>query len=185
MYQLGRDLEVTVARVAAIEVDGGIAAIDAVWKRLAPNAAISRRFLDEIFESAFRYWLLVNQLFGLLALMAFSICIAGLFGMATYVAGRRRHEIGVRKTLGATTRQMIALLLVGFGKPVLVANLVAWPFAYLAARGYLNQFSQSIELTPLPFLLSLGITLAIAGVAVVGQTLRAARATPAQVLRHE
>ena len=68
---------------------------------------------------------------------------------------------------------------------VLVANLIAWPAGYFAARGYLNQFSQSIPLTPWPFVLSIAITLAIAWLAVVGQTLRAARTTPADVLRHE
>jgi putative ABC transport system permease protein len=55
----------------------------------------------------------------------------------------------------------------------------------MAARAYLNQFSQSIELTPWPFVLSVAMTLAIAWFAVVGQTLRAARTTPAEALRHE
>jgi putative ABC transport system permease protein len=68
---------------------------------------------------------------------------------------------------------------------VLIANVIAWPAGYFAARAYLNQFSQSIALTPWPFLASIAITLAIAWLAVVGQTLRAARTTPAEVLRHE
>jgi putative ABC transport system permease protein len=124
-------------------------------------------------------------LFAVLATMAFGICVAGLFGMAIFVAGRRRREIGVRKTLGASTPRMIALLLAAFSKPVLVANLLAWPAGYFAARVYLNQFSQSIELTVWPFVMSAAVTLAIACLAVAGQTVRAARATPAEVLRQE
>jgi putative ABC transport system permease protein len=108
-----------------------------------------------------------------------------LFGMAIFVAGRRRREIGVRKTLGGTTTQMVALLLTGFSRPVLIANVIAWPAGYLAARAYLNQFSGSISLTPWPFAFSVVITLAIACLAVLGQTLRAARTTPAEVLRNE
>ena len=175
----------TVARVAAADVDGALERIDAAWQELAPGVAISRRFLDEIFERAYAQYVRINQLFGTLAVMAFAICVAGLFGMAIFVAGRRRHEIGVRKTLGGSTAQMIRLLLVGFSRPVLVANLIAWPAGYFAARAYLNQFSESIDLTPWPFVLSVLITLAIAWLAVVGQTLRAARTTPAEVLRHE
>jgi putative ABC transport system permease protein len=185
MYVLQADLGITVARVAAVDLEAGLAGIDAAWKQVAPNVALSRRFLDEIFERAYANYVRINHLFGTLSVMAFAICIAGLFGMAVFVAGRRRREIGVRKTLGGTTAQMVALLLAGFSRPVLVANLIAWPAGYFAARAYLNQFSQSIPLTPWPFVLSVAITIAIAWLAVVGQTLRAARTTPAEVLRNE
>jgi putative ABC transport system permease protein len=185
IYGMQADLGFTVARVAATDIDGALEGVDAAWGELAPDVAISRRFLDEIFERAYAQYVRINQLFGVLAAMAFVICIAGLFGMATFVAGRRRQEIGVRKTLGGSTAQMIALLLGSFCRPVIVANLVAWPAGYFAARAYLNQFSESIGLTPWPFVLSVAITLAIAWLAVVGQTLRAARTTPAEVLRHE
>jgi len=185
MYTLQADLPVTIARVAAVDVERGLAGVDAAWKQLAPNVAINRRFLDEIFERAYSNYVRINHLFGTLSVMAFAICLAGLFGMAIFVAGRRRREIGVRKTLGATTRQMVVLLLAGFSWPVLIANVIAWPAGFLAARMYLNQFPQSIPLTPVPFVLSVVITVAIAWLAVVGQTLRAARTTPAEVLRNE
>jgi putative ABC transport system permease protein len=185
MYTLAADLGVTIARVKAADLEAGLAGIDAAWKQLAPNVAINRRFLDEIFERAYANYVRVNHLFGTLSVMAFAICVAGLFGMAVFVASRRRREIGVRKTLGGTTTQMVALLLAGFSQPVLIANLIAWPAGYFAARAYLNQFSQSIPLTPWPFVLSVVITIAIAWLAVVGQTLRAARTTPAEVLRNE
>ncbi len=109
MYTLQADLGVTIARVAATDLDAGLAGIDAAWKQLAPNVAINRRFLDEIFERAYANYVRINHLFGTLSVMAFAICVAGLFGMAIFVAGRRRREIGVRKTLGGTTAQMVAL----------------------------------------------------------------------------
>jgi len=121
----------------------------------------------------------------LLGGLVLGVACVNYANLATARAARRVREIGVRKTLGGSTRQMIALLLGSFSRPVLVANLVAWPAGYFAARAYLNQFSQSIGLTPWPFVLSVAITLAIACLAVVGQTLRAARTTPAQVLRSE
>jgi putative ABC transport system permease protein len=185
IYHMRNDLNFTVARVAAADIDGALEGIDGEWRRLAPSVAISRRFLDEIFERAYANYVRTNKLFSTLAVMAFAICVAGLFGMATFVAGRRRQEIGVRKTLGGKTSQMIALLLASFSRPVLVANLIAWPAGYFAARAYLNQFSGSIELTPWPFVASLAVTLVIASLAVVSQTLRAARTRPAEALRNE
>jgi len=185
VYALQPSLGITVARVSAADLEAGLAGIDAAWKELAPNVAINRRFLDEIFERSYAGYVRVNHLFGTLSVMAFAICVAGLFGMAIFVAGRRRREIGVRKTLGGTTTQMVALLLAGFSRPVLIANVIAWPAGYVAARQYLNQFAQSIPMTPWPFVLSVAITIAIAWLAVFGQTLRAARTTPAEVLRNE
>ena len=80
----------------------------------------------------------------------------------------------------------MALVLFGaFGWPVVVANLIAWPLAYFAARAYLNVFIQPIALGALPFLGSLVLTLLIAGLAVARQTWRTARLKPATVLRHE
>ena len=175
----------TVVRIKAADIGAALEGIDAAWNDLAPNVAISRRFLDDIFASAYARFTRITQLFATLAVTAFAICIAGLFGMATFVAGRQRREIGVRKTLGGSTRQMIALLLAGFSRPVLIANLVAWPAGYLAALAYLNQFPQAIDMTLWPFVMSVVITVAIAWLAVAGQTLRAARTRPAEVLRHE
>ena len=105
--------------------------------------------------------------------------------MAVLVANRRAHEIGVRKTLGASTRTIVGLIIKSFSNPVLIASVVASPLAYLAARAYLNFFIDPIELTPVPFIICLLFTLLIAWIAVGGQALRASRRSPADVLRSE
>ena len=185
MYQYFPESPFEIARVAKDDVAGALDGIDAAWRRLAPNVAIGRRFLDEVFEANYSTFARVTSLFTGLAAIAFAICVSGLFGMATLVTGRRLPEIGVRKTLGATAPQMVAMLLRSFGLPVLIANVIVWPFAYWAARAYLEQLLSPIDLTVWPFAFSLVATLGIACVAVVGQTLRAALARPAEVLRYE
>jgi putative ABC transport system permease protein len=174
-----------VVRVARDDVAGALDGIDRTWRGLAPNVAIVRHFLDEFFDQAYSSYQRVGQIVSALALLAFLISVTGLFGMATLIASRRMREVGVRKAHGATSAQMIAMLLVSFSKPVVVANLIVWPFAYFAARTYLDTFVAPIALTPLPFVLSLGVTLLIAWLAVGSQTLRAARARPAEVLHYE
>jgi putative ABC transport system permease protein len=185
MYGFSENLGVSYVRLAAADVGRALDGIDAVWSRLAPNVAINRRFFDEEFNRAYETFLRLSQVFRALSLMALAIATAGLVGMATLIARRRRREIGVRKTFGASTAQMVAMLLAAFSRPVVIANAIVWPIAYFAARAYLRAFLDPISLSPLPFLLALIVTLAIAWLAVGAQTVQAARLKPADVLRNE
>jgi putative ABC transport system permease protein len=139
--------------------------------------------MDQLFDKSYENFARINQVFGGLALVAVSIALIGLFGMAIHVAGRRMREIGVRKSSGARTSQVVLMLIRDFSKPVLIANLVAWPLGYFAAQQYLSVFMHRIPLTPVPFGLSLAMVLAVAWIAVGGQAVRAARVNPANVLR--
>ena len=114
--------------------------------------------------------------------MALFISMVSLLGMAIQVAERRSHEIGVRKTLGATSGVIVGMLLKDFGKPVVVANMVAWPLGYFAAQMYLSVFMHRIPLTPLPFAASLLVSIVIAWLAVGAQALKASQIQPANVL---
>jgi putative ABC transport system permease protein len=170
-------------RITASDVDGGLAAIRQAWRDVGAAGAPSIKFEDQAFEDSFQTFEQIARLFMTLALVAFAIAAAGLFGMAVHATQRRLHEIGVRKTLGSTTGQVVRLLLTDFSKPILIANLIAWPLGYLAVQTYLANFLDRVSLGPWPFALSLLITLAVAWIAVGGQTWRAASIRPARVLR--
>jgi putative ABC transport system permease protein len=166
-------------------VPAGLAHIDAVWHALAPDAPISREFLDERFARAYGLFRSVIAAFALLATIAFAIAVMGLLGMTLFVVARRRHEIGVRKVLGASTPRILKLLTWQLVRPVLIANVAVWPLAFFAARFYVEMFMRPAPLTPLPFLLSLGITLLVTCAVVGRQALSSALTKPATVLRHE
>ena len=87
--------------------------------------------------------------------------------------------------MGASKRSVLALVLWDFSKLVILANVIAWPLAWLAARRYLDLFVQRIDLSPAPFAFALVVSLAIAWLAVVTDALRAARVQPALVLKTE
>jgi putative ABC transport system permease protein len=109
----------------------------------------------------------------------------GLFGLATFTAERRTKEIGIRKVLGARTRDIVQLLVWQFSRPVIVANVIAWPVAWWMVRDWLNGFDQRISLGPTPFLLAALLALAIAIATVAGHAFRIARANPIHALRYE
>jgi putative ABC transport system permease protein len=185
IYWLNTRSDYVVVKLAGRDIPGALKTIEGVWQRLAPGQVFQYDFEDQLFSQGYRQFGYLSQAFVGLAVFAFVISIIGLIGMAAHASSRRRHEIGVRKTLGADTGRIVVMLLKDYSKPVLIANVVAWPAAYLAANAYLSIFIHRIPLTLLPFALSLLITLLVAWGSVGFQSWRAARVKPAKVLRYE
>jgi putative ABC transport system permease protein len=171
-------------RIDRGDIQGGLAAIERVWRAIEPDRPPRLLFTDDLFDEAYAPFSKIGMAFVVLSLCALIISTTGLLGIAVHVAARRRREMGIRKTLGASALGLARLLLVDFSKPVLVANLLAWPLGYFAAQAFLQPFAERIALTPAPFGFSLALTLAIAWAAVIGEVLKAASVRPAEVLRH-
>jgi putative ABC transport system permease protein len=124
-------------------------------------------------------------MFAVFAAFAILISCLGLFGLAAFTAERRTKEIGIRKVLGARTRDIVRLLVWQFTRPVLLANLIAWPVAFLAMRNWLNEFESRIDIGPTPFVLAGLLALAVATGTIFVHAVRAARAHPIHALRYE
>lgn len=172
-------------RIARNDMPAALAHIEAVWKTLAPKVPMRRAFSEELFNIAYQdYGTLSNVVTGLSA-FAFVIAMMGLFGMVIHITNRRLREIGIRKTLGATAGGVVLMLLRDFSKPVLIADLIAWPFAFYTGRLYYGMFTHHAAITFMPYLLGAAITLAVAWLAAGVQALRAASVKPALVLHAE
>jgi putative ABC transport system permease protein len=174
-----------IIRIDGSDMRAALAEIDSVWNRLAPNVTIKRRLMDEVLSSSLTVFTAITNGFQAVAMLALVIAVLGLIGMSMHIIGRRTHEIGVRKSLGASVKQILVLLLKDLSKPIVIANVAAWPLAFGAMSLYLSIFVTRTTLSVAPFLLSLIITLIVAWTAVIVQATRAARLNPATVLRHE
>jgi putative ABC transport system permease protein len=160
-------------------------AVEQVWKRLAPQVPVEADFTDEKMAKQYEIDARRGQTFAGFTLLAVVIACLGLFGLAAFTAERRTKEIGIRKVFGATVRDIVKLLVWQFSKPVVIANLVAWPVAWWIMRDWLNQFDERIALTPGPFLLAGLLALAIAIGTIAGHAIKVARANPIHALRYE
>jgi len=161
------------------------AAAEQAWKRVASDVPFNAKFSDDIMLELYKAEDARAKTFAAFALLAVIVACLGLFGLASFTAERRTKEIGIRKVLGARTRDIVRLLVWQFSKPVIVANIIAWPVAWWVMRGWLNGFDTRIGLGPSPFLIAGGIALAIAIGTVAGHAFRVARANPIHALRYE
>jgi putative ABC transport system permease protein len=174
-----------IIRIATADGAAALKEIESVWNQLAPSIALKMQFADEQLNTAYETMNAVANTFIAIATLALVISVLGLIGMSIQIIGRRLHEIGVRKTLGASVRSIVTLLVTDFSKPVIVANLLAWPLAFMAMKLYLTLFVTRSGLSTGPFVDSLILTVLIAWCAVAAQAARAARMNPASVLRTE
>jgi putative ABC transport system permease protein len=159
--------------------------IERIWKRIATDAPFDARFSDDIIAELYRAEQARTRTFAGFALLAVVVACLGLFGLAAFTAERRTKEIGIRKVLGARSRDIVRLLAWQFSKPVIVANLIAWPVAWWVMRDWLNGFDARIDLGPTPFLVAGLLALAIAVATIAGHALKVARSNPIHALRYE
>jgi putative ABC transport system permease protein len=161
------------------------AAVERQWKQITSDVPFNAKFSEDIVGELYKKEDARAQIFAAFSLLAVIIGCLGLFGLAAFTAQRRTKEIGIRKVLGARTRDIVRLLVWQFSRPVIIANVIAWPIAWWLMRDWLNGFDQRIPLTPVPFLAAGAIALGIAIATVVGHAVKVARANPIHALRYE
>ena len=161
------------------------AAVERQWKQITNDVPFEAKFSEDVIRELYKAEDSRAQIFAAFSLLAVVIGCLGLFGLAAFTAERRTKEIGIRKVLGARTWDIVRLLVWQFSRPVIVANIIAWPVAWWLMRDWLNGFDQRIALTPVPFLIAAFVALGIAIATVVGHSVRVARANPIHALRYE
>jgi putative ABC transport system permease protein len=172
-------------RMTGRDVPQTLKLIPELWKRYGDNAQYDIYSLDWFVQDKFADLSRQATLFALVALVALFVACLGLFGLAAFTAEQRTKEIGIRKAMGAARWDIVRLLVWSFTKPVLWANLIAWPIAFLAMSRWLSGFPNHIALSPWMFAAASAVTLAIAWLTVGGHALAVASAKPVKALRYE
>ena len=160
-------------------------AIDSAWRatgHLRPaDYVFENRAVQDLYQDVITQGIAIAVLAGLAIFIA---CI-GLFALAAFTTERRTKEIGVRKAMGASTFDVVKLLLWQFTQPVLWANLIAWPAAWWAMNTWLHGFAYRVDLPPWLFLLATAAAVAIAWATVSTHAFLVAQAKPVLALRYE
>ena len=162
-----------------------IDAIRAAWREQTSSQPFNYSFMDEDFDRSYRAEQRVGQIFVSFAILAIIIACLGLLGLVMYAAEQRTKEIGIRKVLGAGVPSIVTLLSVDLLKLVVLAALIAFPVAGWAMNKWLRDFAYHVTVTWWTFAIAALTAIVVALITISFQTLRAAGANPARVLRAE
>jgi len=181
-YSTNSDVAV---KVSASNLPATIAAVKRTYESFFPGNLFDYYFLDEKFNRQYDNDQLFGKAFSIFAGFAIFIACLGLLGLALFATAQRTKEIGVRKVLGASVGNIVALLSRDFILLVLIAFLIASPIAYFIMHQWLRDFAYRINIEWWVFGLAGMLAVAIAMATISTQAIRAAVRNPAKSLRTE
>ncbi len=172
-------------RIKPQNLNNTIGDIRKITEKFAPEYPFNYWFLDDSYDRLYQSELRTGKIFDAFASLAILISCLGLLGLASYTVEQRTKEIGVRKVLGASVTRILIMLSKEFTKWVLLANIIAWPLAWIAMNSWLENFAYRMEIGWWIFALAGGIALVIALITVSTKAVKAALANPVDALRYE
>ncbi len=172
-------------KMAPGDIPQTIKEVETAWKSVLPDKQFDFTFIDDSIEEKYqndRRW---NSVVQSSSIMAIVIATLGLFGLSTLEVSHRTKEIGVRKVLGASTKNLVILLSKQITILVLVANIVAWPIAWYLMSKWLDNFAYKAPISPVSMGIAGVSALIVAWLTVGYLSWRAANTNPIKTLRSE
>ena len=172
-------------RISPKDAPATFAFINQKLTELVPEYPFELKFLEDDIDRLYNMEQRVGHLVRYGALLAVFVACLGLFGLASFTTEQRTKEIGVRKILGASVPGLMYLFSREFTKWILLANVIAWPVAYLVMRRWLQGFAYRTPMEWDVFVFSASLALLTAGLTVFYHSIKAATSNPVKSLRHE
>lgn len=173
------------AKLETNSISQAVQHLGGVQKKFDPAYPFNFEFLDKNFQKEYMTENRTEKLSILFTVVAILISCLGLFGLAAFTAEQRTKEIGIRKVLGASVRQITVLLCNDFVKLVVISFLIAAPITWYLAMNWLQSFAYHIELTALTPLLSASFLMMVVLISVGYQSLSAAMGNPVDSLKND
>jgi putative ABC transport system permease protein len=180
-----RNTDKMALRINTKNIPSLIAQIENKYKAMAPGQPFRYSFMNEDFNNLYRAEQRMGHISLTFAILAILIACLGLFALVAYAAEQRTKEIGIRKVLGATVRNITTMLSMDFLKLVCIASVIAFPLAWWAMHTWLNDFAYRTSISWWVFAIAGALAVLIAIVTVSFQAIKAALANPVNSLRNE
>ncbi|MFC1558911.1 ABC transporter permease, partial [candidate division KSB1 bacterium] len=155
------------------------------WQKIIQDIPFDYFFINDNYIKSYQAEEKVTETIGIFSLIAIVLACLGLLGLAALTVTQRTKEIGIRKVLGASLYDIVALISKQFLILVLFSNIIAFPVAYFVMKDWLRNYPYRIELGFIFFIIGGLLALVIALLTVSFQAVKAARANPVESLRYE
>lgn len=174
-----------IVRAKVSDISGLIATINDLWNSFQPNEPFSYFILDDAYNHTYLAERKMGTILRIFTLLTIFVACLGLFGLVTFTAEQRFKEIGIRKIMGSTVSQIVAMLSKDFLKLVLISFLLAFPLGFYLMDKWLLNFAYHIQIRWWFFALAGVLTLGIALLTLSWQSWRVATRNPVEALRYE
>ena len=172
-------------KVNTAQVSNTVSRVKTAWNKFFPGNTFDYFFLDDHFDEQYKADQRFGQVFTLFTSLAILVACLGLFGLASFITLQRTKEIGIRKVLGASVGNILALLYREFAILLVVAFFIAVPIAWIATSKWLETYAFRTSIHWIYFVLPFFVIVAIAWITVSIQSIKAAIANPVNSLRNE
>ncbi len=159
--------------------------VQQIFAKFNPDAPFEYSFVDQEHAQKFQSQERTAYLTTIFTGLAVIISCLGLFGLATFIAERRKKEISMRKVMGATVASLVTLISSEFTRLVIISILIGIPVTWYFMSDWLETFAYRTELNWSIFIWTGGLTLLIALLTVGSQAIKAALVNPAKTLKSE
>jgi len=174
-----------VVKIRPENMKATLAFLEDKWTKLDENWPFEYTFLDEQFARKYESEQIFSKVFITFTLLSIFIACLGLFGLASFTAGQRSKEIGIRKVLGASVPGIVFLLSKDFLKLVVLSLVIAVPLAWYAMSSWLEDFAYRIDMEWWVFAMAGLVAVLIALFTISFQSIKAALSNPVKSLRNE
>ena len=174
-----------IIRAKTSDIEELIVSAKNMWNDFKVDEPFDYALLDELYNQTYVKEQKMGLILRIFTLLTIFVACLGLFGLVTFTAEQRFKEIGIRKVLGSTVPQIIAMLSVDFMKLVLISFLVAFPLGFYFMNKWLQDFAYRIQIEWWIFVIAGIITMGIAFITIGWKSFRAASSNPINSLRTE
>jgi putative ABC transport system permease protein len=160
-----------------------ITSIKNIWEEVYPDAAFDIFMLNQKFDMQDREDQSFAQLFKYFTILSIVISCSGLFGLSLLLSEKRQKEIGIRRVFGASTSNILTIILMSYAKPLLLSILVGCPVAYFLMDQWLQAYAYRTEIGTGVFVSSVTTLIVIFLCTVAYQSLKSSKVNPTRVLK--